>query len=289
MFREWKYGVHRLSKGEINRLGFPKGVLLEVAPAEASLDSMVGMQRVLYMLQNYPGRFSFEIWRDQKFGFHFFSSSESVEGMLRGQLAAIYPQASVKRAKLSVPRLKEGEYVSSCFLTLRGVELNLKCPEDFQYDPLRHVLEAMNCHDSRIVVQVLFERLRKISKEKRITLAQKYGDDLFFRDVGIPVLKCLVRVVAVSEDGYRARESCWHVARVFSVFDSDRCRLVPRFLSFPLLRNSFGVLSSVSRREFPLFSTSFMVSVPELASMVHLPVGAESCGVEYVNPSLTPW
>lgn len=290
-FKDWKYGLYRLSQDEINRLGFPDGVLLEIVPADASLDSMVGMQKVLYMLQQYSARFSFEIWKDKGFSFHFFSSSESVEGMLKGQLSSVYPQVVVKRSKTSVPLFKDGDYVSSCSLVLHGVELNLKCPHDFHYDPLRHILEAMNGHDSKMIVQVLFERLRKIPKDKRILLAQKYGEDLFFRDTKIPILKCLVRIVAVSEDGYQARESCEHVARTFSVFDTDRCQLFPKIVSYPVFRNSLSVLASVNLREFPFFSERFMISIPELASMVHLPVGAESCGVEYSKPSLStlPW
>jgi len=287
LFNEWKYGLHKLSQNEINCLDFPDGFLLDVVPSECSLDSMAGMQKVLYMLQNYSGRFSFEIWKDKRFSFHFFSSSTSVEGMLKGQLNSIYPQVEMKRSKANIPALMEGDYVSSCSLVLHGVELNLKCSDDFRYEPLRHVLEAMNGHNSKMIVQILFERLRKIPKDKRIALTQKYGDDLFFRGVGVPVLKCLVRIAAVSNDGFKARESCEHVARTFSVFDTDRCRLSPKIVSFPIFRNSMSVLASMNLREFPFFSDSFMISVPELASFVHLPVGAENCGVEYTKPSFS--
>jgi hypothetical protein len=286
-FRNWKYGLHRLSQNEINCLDFPDGFLLDVVPAECSLDSMAGMQKVLYMLQNYSGRFSFEIWKDKGFSFRFFSSSASVEGMLKGQLNSVYPQVVVKRSKTNIPALREGDYVSSCSLVLNGVELNLKCSDDFRYEPLRHVLEAMNGHDSRIVVQVLFEKLWKIPKDKRIALTQKYGDDLFFRGVGVPVLKCLVRIAAVSNNGFKARESCEHIARTFSVFDTDRCRLSPKIVSYPVFRNSVSVLASMNLREFPFFSERFMISIPELASLVHLPVGAENCGVEYTKPSFS--
>ncbi len=277
-----------MSQKEINCLDFPDGILLDVVPAECPLDSMVEMQKVLYMLQNYSGRFSFEIWKDDGFSFHFFSSSKSVEGMLRGQLSSVYPQVEIKRTDRTHPVFKEGNYVSACSLVLNGVELNLKCSDGFRYEPFRHILEAMNSHNSKIIVQVLFERLRRIPKDKRIALEQKYGDDLFFRDVGVPVLKCLVRITALSNDGYKARESCEYVARTFSVFDSDRSRLSPKVVSYPVFRNSLSILASMNLREFPLFSEQFMISIPELASMVHLPVGAEGCGVEYSKPSLSP-
>jgi hypothetical protein len=290
LLRDWRYGLYRFSQEDIERLDFPRGALFDVVPVESSLDSMVGMQRVLYMLQQYPGRFSFEIWKDKNISLHFFTSSKSAEGLLKGQFSSVYPQVVVKRSENSIPSMKEGDYVSSAYIVLKGVEFNLKRPDNFSYDPLRHVLETMNSHDTSMVVQILFEKLRKIPKDKRIVLTQKFGDDLFFRDVGIPVLKCLVRIVTVSEDGFKARESCEHVARTFSVFDSDRCHFFPKVVSFPLIRNSMSILASVTKRVFPLFSNSFMLSVPEMASMVHLPVGAGSCGVEYSKPSLSkPW
>ena len=208
--------------------------------------------------------------------------------MLKGQLNSVYPQIVIKRSETTVPSIKEGDYVSACFFVLNGIEFNLKHPEDFRYDPLRHILEAMKRHNSKIIVQILFEHLRKIPKNKRIVLTQKYGDDLFFRDVGIPVLKCLVRIIAASGDGYKARESCEHIARIFSVFDTDRCRFHPRITSFPILQNSYYVLKNVVKRKFPFLSNNFMISVPELTSMVHSPIGAENSGVEYAQLSLSP-
>lgn len=209
--------------------------------------------------------------------------------MLKSQLLSIYPQVTVRKSKTSLSSLTEGEYVSSCKVVLTGSELDLRCPENFHYDPLRHIIESMNLQDSKVVVQVLFERLRRIPKDKRVKLTQKYGDDLFFRGVGIPVLKCLVRIVAISADGFKARVSCEHVARTFSVFDSDKSRLSTKMVSYPIFRNSMDVLAGMNLREFPLFSDSFMISIPELASMVHLPVSGIP-GVEYSQPSLSnPW
>ena len=288
LLRDWIHGVHQLSQFDVERISFPDGILLEVSPAEASMDSILSMQRVLYMLQNYPGRFSFEIWKDNGFRFYFFSSARSAEGMIKSQLLSIYPQIKIERAKNGAVRLVEGEYLHSCSLGLRGAELNLRCPDDFHYDPVRHILEAMNACDSRVMVQILFERLRKIPKNRRTVVAQKYGDSRVFRGGRIPVMRCLIRAAAVSKEDYAAMESCGFVSRVFSVFDSDKCRLVPAG-PFPLIGDSFRTLMSMVGRRFPMFSRWFMISVPELASMVHLPVGAESCGVEYVNPSLTPW
>ena len=91
ILRNWRYGLHRLRKDEIN-FGFPDGLLLGVEPPKCSMDSLLGMQRVLYMLQQYPGRFSFEIWKDKALSFHFFSSKNSAEGLLNSQLNSVYPR-----------------------------------------------------------------------------------------------------------------------------------------------------------------------------------------------------
>ena len=214
-FKDWRYGLHKLTQKEINNLGFPNGILLEVVPPYSSLDSMVGMQRVLYLLQQYPGRFSFEIWNGEKISIRFFCSSGTVEGMLKGQFSSVYPNVVIRRSKSSMFDLKEGEYVSTCSLVLHGVEMNLNRSGDFSYDPLRHLLEAVNSNGCKIVIQVLFEKMSKIPKNKRIILEQKYGDDLFFRGNKIPVLKCQIRIVAVSKDRFKARESCAHIARTF--------------------------------------------------------------------------
>jgi hypothetical protein len=279
------YGAHQLSAGDISGLEFPEGILLDVAPSQAGLDSIIGMQKVLYIMQNYPGRFSFEIWKDKGFSFHFFSSAKSAEGMLRSQLRSIYPQCEVRLAKTNLPSLIEGEFVSACSLRLFGTELNLRCPSDFRYDPLRHVLEAMNVSGAKFIIQVLFERVRKIPKKKMVVLAQKYGE-MAETGARIPISRCTIRVASFSSDSYKAKESVAHIARIFSVFDSERCRLVPRF-SFPLVEGPLSILKSMNARRFPLFPKSFLISVPELASMVHLPVGAESSGVRYAEPSLS--
>ncbi|MCU0849718.1 MAG: hypothetical protein MUC80_00385 [Candidatus Thermoplasmatota archaeon] len=237
------------------------------------------------MAQNYSGRTSFEIWKDKLFTFHFFSSARSAEGMLKSQLRSVYPQCEVYLSKTNLPEIKEGEFVSTCSLVLHGTELNLRCPEDFRYDPLRHVLEAMNAGDTKSFVQVLFERMRRIPKKKMVVLAQKYGEAIE-KGARIPLLRCAILIAGISSDAFRARESVEHVARVFSVFDSERCRFVPRFNV--LVNSPWRMLKSMNARRFSLFS-GFMVSVPELASFVHLPVGAESCGVRYAEPSLSPW
>ena len=277
--------MYRLERRDIQKFSFPGGLLLKVTPGESSLRSMEAIQRVLYMMQRYPARFSFEIWKDDKFSFHFFSSSSNVEGMIKAQLKTIYPQAEVKRSKNPIPNFREGDYVSAGNLVISGLELNLRRPEEFHFDPLRHVLEAMNQHDGVSMVQIMFEKLRKIPEKKKIVLAQKYSEG---RGISLPLLRCSVRIVTSSSDGKAARESCEHISHTFSAFDSEKCRLFPKLVSFPLIKNSFDILCNVSDRTFPLFGKDFMISIAELSSMVHIPVGSGSSGVRYNSPSLQP-
>ena len=281
ILRNWRYGLHRLKEGEIN-FGFPEGLLLGVEPLKCSMDSLLGMQRVLYMLQQYPGRFSFEIWKDNALSFHFFSSKNSAEGLLNSQLNSVYPQMKIKRDGRSLPELKEGEYVSSCILRLYGPELNLRCAEDFHYEPYNHIIEALNGAD-KVMLQALFEGLRKIPKDRRVFVLQKYGNI-----ERAPLFRCLIRIASFSGDGHKAWESCEHIARTFSVFDSGSSHLMPDMLSFPFVRGSYQFLKSMVGRRFPLFPKGFMASAPELASLVHLPVGAEEHGVDYSKPGLLP-
>ena len=245
---------------------------------------MIGMQHILYLLKNYPGRFSFEIWKDKGFRFLFFGSALSVEGMLKSQLYSVYPQIEIKRAKASSPEMNEGEYISSCSIFLSGPDLNLRCSEEFHYDPLRHVIEAMNFGKGKMIVQVLFERVNKIPKNKMAIIAQKYGDD-FFPGFNVPIFKCLIRISSASSSRYKARESMEHVARTFSVFDSKRAKLIPKLFQFPILRNSTRTLTSMVHRSFPIFHDGFLISIPELASMVHLPFGI-SC-LDYTRTTLS--
>jgi len=282
IFRNWRYGLHCLNKNEV-RFPFPHGILLRTKPSRCSIDSIVDMQSVLYILRQYPARFSFEIWKDEMLSFHFFSSKSSVEGLLVSQLKSVYPGIEIQKDDEPFLRIKEGDYVACSTLRIYGRELNLACAEDFHREPYSHIIEALNRVD-KVVVQILFEGLRKIPEDKRVIVAQKYG-----AVEKAPLFRCLIGIVSFSEDGRRAWESCEHIARTFSVFDSDSY-LMPEMLSYslPLIKDPYKFLKSVIERRFPLFSKSFMISVPELASMVHLPVGAEEHGVDYLKPGLAP-
>lgn len=248
-------------------------MLLEITPSETSLNSISEMQTTLWMLGQYPSRFSFEIWKDKGFRFHFFSLSKSAEGLIRGQLSSVYPQCEIKKSSSFMPSISTGDYVSSCTFKQIGQYFSLRNPANFHSDPFRHLLSAMNVHNSKFIIQFLFETKKKIPKEAVITLYQK--------NLSLLVFRCLIRIIAINKNREKAKESCIHLARIFSVFGSENSRLIPKFPRF------HNPLKSVAKRKFPIFQKAILLSIPELASFVHLPVGARGLGVEYSKPSLS--
>jgi len=263
----------RLFSKDFTNFTFPAGLLLEVVPSDTSLNSISEMTSILKMLGQYPSRFSFEIWKDKRFSFHFFSLSKSAEGLIRGQLSSVYPQCEIKKSSSFMPSINPGDYVSSCTFKQIGQYFSLNNPDDYHSDPLRHLLSAMNIHNSKFIIQFLFEIKKKIPKEAVITLYQK--------NLSLFVFQCLIRIIAINKNREKAKESCIHLARIFSVFGSESSRLIPKFPYF------YNPLKSVAKRKFPIFQKAILLSIPELASFVHLPVGARDLGVEYSKPSLS--
>ena len=262
--------IKHLSQNYINKLSYPEGILLEIIPSETSLNSISDMQTVLHMIGQYSGRFAFEIWKDDKFSFHFYSSSSGCEGLLRGQLSSVYPQCEIRKSNSSFTLMKAGDYISSCNLVLNYSDFSLKQANDFHYDPLRHLITAMNIHDCRFLIQVLFKRKKKIPKK---TLVLMYQKNVKF------VFQCIIRIVTISPNRDITIECCEHLSHIFSVFDSDGNGLSPKF---PIIVN----LNPIVKRNFPLIGKKFLICSSELASFVHLPVGLGNI-IDYVNPSLS--
>ncbi len=280
-FKNWSLGVYRLSRREILNLSFPDGVLLEATPGDSSMRSIESMQKILYLMQRYPARFSFEIWKDNGIRFFFYSFSSNAEGLMKSQLKSVYPEAKIERANSFIPLLKEMDFVSAGTVELTGWELNLRCPADFHYEPLRHLLQTINHFDGKVVFQILFERMGKIPKKKIPAVAHKYK--VFGR---APVVKCSIRYAVISPNMEKSREACQQIGHTLSIFDSETSWLVPKIVTYPIMTNSYCLLKRISERRFALFKKQFMISVSELSSMVHLPVGAGDCGVKYSKPSL---
>lgn len=282
--REWVHGLYRIKGQEINRLKFPEGVLLKLEPPEGCDTNMVEMQKALYVLWHYPGRFSFEIWKDKGIEFYFFSSRKTAEGVLKSQLDAVYPQVHIQRAEKNLPEITPGEIIACSYLKLYGQELSLRCAEDFRRDPYHHILGAVRNFQGKAMIQILFEPLRRIPKDKLAIVVQKY------RTIArVPLFRCLIRIMVATGNEEAAKDGCDAISTAFTVFDTGRAQLhpVPLSLSFPLINSPYPFLKKMNERKFSLLRRGFMISVPELATFVHLP-SEKIGGVQYHRAELEP-
>ncbi len=271
--RRWAYGVHRLSKEDINTLWHVR--LLKVVPTKVDMNNLRIMEEVFQILHRSKSNFSFEIWKDKEIEFYFHASKEQDERELVLQLNSVYPNLEVEPAIHSVPWFKDGGYISGGILEFKGQPFNLKTLDDFNYDPLVHILEAI---DTGCMIQIMFKPTIKILE----ILDGKSRNPPF--NPKIPIYNCLIRAVAYSPDYEKARKSCMRILNSFSVFNSHVAQLEPKMVSFPVLRNSYRLLRNINKRKMPTYK--FPITSKELTSFVHLPINAEDYGVRYARPSL---
>lgn len=270
--RKWKSGVHRLSKQEINTLWHTR--LLKVVPSNVPITNLKIMEEVFQVLHRSKSHFSFEIWKDKEIEFYFHASKKKDEGELALQLNTVYPNLEVGQAMHSIPWFKDGDYISGGLLEFRGQPFNLKKLEDFNYEPLLHILEAIN---SGCMIQVLFKpTVRVLEIQSSLSKVPLFNPRL-------PVFSCSIRAIAYSPDYEKARKSCERILNSFSVFNTFVAQLEPKMISFPILRNSYGLLRKINKRKMPF--SKFLVTSKELAAFVHLPIGAEDHGIRYARPS----
>lgn len=264
--KKWMHGVHRLSRQEINTIRNVR--LLKAVPTKVGINNLKILEEVLQILHRSKSRFSFEIWKDKEIEFYFHASREEDERDLALQLNSVYPSLEVKQALYSIPEFKEGDYISGGILEFTGQPFYLKTLDNFNYDPIVHILDAI---DSSCIIQILFKPISKILE--------------IHNDVSkLPLFDCSIRVIAFSQEYEKARNSCYRILNSFSAFNSHVAQLEPKMISFPLVRNSYDLLKIISERRFPLFS-KFTVTSKELASFVHLPINAEEHGVRYARPT----
>lgn len=275
--KKWAYGVHRLSKQEINTIRYVR--LLKAVPTKVDMNNLRIIEEVFQILHRSKSCFSFEIWKDKEIEFYFHASREEDEKELALQLNSVYPNLEVEQALYSIPEFKEGDYISGGVLNFKGQPFYLKKLDDFNYDPIVHILEAI---DSGCIIQFLFKPTRKILEIDN----GKSKHPLF--NPRLPLFNCSIRAIAYSQEYEKARKSCERILNSFSVFNSHMAQLEPKSISFPVFRDSYGLLKSISKRRLPIFS-KFIVTSKELTSFVHLPINAEDHGVRYARPTTKVW
>ncbi len=274
--RRWAYGVHRLSKQDINTLWHVR--LLKAVPTKVDMNNLKIIEEVFQILHRSKSRFSFEIWKNKEMEFYFHASKGEDERELVLQLNSVYPNLEVEPAMHSIPWFKEGDYISGGILEFKGQPFNLKTLDDFNYDPIIHILDAI---DSGCMIQIMFKPTIKILE----VFDGKSKNPLF--NPKIPIYNCSIRAVAYSPDYDKARKSCERILNSFSVFNSHVAQLEPKMISFPLFRSSYRMLRNINKRKMPSYKSP--VTSKELASFVHLPIDAEEHGVRYARPSAKTW
>jgi hypothetical protein len=251
--RRWRYGVCRVPK---EKLGKIKNLeIVRFMPSKTSFSNLKIMERILNLIHRRKSTFSLEIWHKEDFGFYIHATKrEDLEEFLF-QLNTVYPSSKMEFARYSTPEL-DG-YLSGGCLVLKGQEFGLKTLDDFDYDPLVHIIEAI---DTDCIIQILFKPARYVVE----TVQGKF-----------PVFKCRIAVIACSDDWIRARKACERVLNGFSVFSTHVSQLEPKTISFPVFRNSYSLLKGVMKRKFSIFPRSFLVTSRELASFGHFPFTEE--------------
>jgi len=209
--KAWRCGAHRLTEKQIERLERikPKGKLIEVIPSLEDKPSLKSIPNFLIPLHTYKKHACFEIWIHQnRISFYIFAREDKLLEEIKAQLNALYPNAFFKDANSTFIPLKARSYVCATCLTLEYYYCEVKRIQDFDYDPLSHIIESL---DIDAMFQVIF-KAKRISTRFLEKLRAKLNPEAPFtnevlRKLSLPCFKVLIRFVAFSEDFREARRS----------------------------------------------------------------------------------
>ena len=292
--KAWRCGAHRLTEKQIERLERikPKGKLIEVIPSLEDKPSLKSIPNFLIPLHTYKKHACFEIWIHQnRISFYIFAKEEKLLEEIKAQLNALYPNAHFKDAESTFIPLKVGSYVCAGYLTLEYYYCRIKRIQDFDYDPLSHIVESLNID---AMLQIMF-KAKKISTRLLEKLRAKLDQEApytheILRKLSLPCFKVLVRFVAFSEDYREARRSVETLANAFSSFNGSYAKFKPNVISFPIFRSSYSILKSIVKRKFPFidFNQTFLLSNEELAVLFHLPINIKDERILYTTKPRLP-
>jgi len=145
--KAWKLGAHRITASQIKKLSRikPKGWLIEVIPSLEDKPSFSSLPNFLIPLHAYKKQACFEIWvRQNRISFYIFAKEEKLLEEIKAQLSALYPNIFFKDAESTFIPLKAGSYVCTSHLSLDYYYCKIKSIQDFDYDPLTHILESLS-------------------------------------------------------------------------------------------------------------------------------------------------
>ncbi len=244
--RRWINGVNEFSPDSFRHLKFPE--VVRFIPSETSFSNLLLLEEALKILWSKKATYSIEIWKEEDLEFYLSSNRFEKLGELAYRLSAVYPSPKLEYPKKAFPEAKG--YVASGFLKLEGSILGLKTLEDFDYDPLIHVISAIR---NPCIIQFLFKPERTVIE----TFSGEY-----------PLFRLRVAVSAFSEKWKNARDECERILRSFSVFNGF-AKLKP-VLSSPV-RNSRDIFHRIAERKLSIFE-GFRIMSSSLAAIAHLPL-----------------
>jgi len=291
--KAWRLGAHRITENQIKKLAKikPKGWLVEIIPSLEDKPSFKSLPNFLIPLHSYKKHACFKIWIHQnRISFYIFAREEKLLEEIKAQLNAIYPNAYFKDAESTFIPLTSGSYVCAAYLTLDYYYCEIKRIQDFDCDPLSHIIESLNID---AMLQVAF-KAKKISSRFLENLRTKLDPEApytyeILRKFSLPCFKVLIRVAAFSQDFKEARRSVEAIANSFSSFNGNYAKFKPKIISFPIFKSSFSILKDIVKRKFPFmdFDKSFLLSNEELAILFHLPVKIKDERINYaIRPRL---
>jgi DNA-binding MarR family transcriptional regulator len=292
--KAWRSGAHRITENQIKKLEKikPKGWLIEIIPSLEDKPSFKSLPNFLIPLHGYKKHACFEIWVHQnRISFYIFAREEKLLEEIKAQLNALYPNAYFKDAESTFIPLKSGSYVCAACLGLEYYYCEIKRIQDFDYDPLSHIIESLNID---AMLQVAF-KAKKVSNgflkklEAKLKPEAPYTREIL-RKFSLPCFKVLIRLVAFSHDFKEARRSVEAIANSFSSFNGSYAKFKPKIVGFPILRNSYSILKDMVKRKFPFidFNQSFILSNEELAVLFHLPIDIKDERINYATRPRLP-
>ena len=286
--KRWRYGVRKLTMGDLKRLRqIRSGKLIRVRPRHKRLplESLPNAFLPLWLLRK--SSFAFEIWGQHgEPQFHLWASDRTASREMEAQFRAVYPKAEFSPTESRYPDLEDGLFVCNATAVYEGEPFGLKTFRDFRYDPLSHMVELTRQADC--MIQVMFRPLKKLPKKLKPWMADLWWDNVQpSRRARVPLFEVTIRVMTISDDPSKAREAIELIMDTFIILTGRFSDLRPKITSFrvPLLRDH--LLEHMIRRDFPrLWRRKFILTIPELATLVHIPpeTDTSSLGVPYFKP-----
>lgn len=294
----WWRGIHKVSHKQAKKLNQTqcKGILLEMisskdGPNLKGLDYLIATtfhpryKKFHEKLAFWQVRTSnaFEIWSWHR-NISFLLWSRNIESMRHfvNGLHVLYPNSYVREAGGNPFFVSPDEHV--CAGTIRAPLLNaFKDIGNFNYDPLNYLLENLT-KLPKCVVQIFFKPM-EMSRELRERLRKVWKEDF----KAVPRFEVLVRYAAISRSPLQAYYSAKTIGDSFKPMEKNIIKRKIYKRTIPFFRDSFRVLNQIYSRKYPRFwNDKFLLEVPELATLVHLPIAYRGVGIKHAEVSLIP-